>query len=96
MISTGSHDTTSQSYATKGEWATKWCVYDNDGNLITCGTPADFLDTNSEQYKALNITDYLNKPVKISYERVQSTIAVTLVLTVVGTIQLSVSNLLLM
>lgn len=69
MISTGSHDTTSQSYATKGEWATKWCVYDNDGNLITCGTPADFLDTNSEQYKALNITDYLNKPVKISYEK---------------------------
>lgn len=69
VISTGSHDTTSQSYATKGEWATKWCVYDNDGNLITCGTPADFLDTNSEQYKALNITDYLNKPVKISYEK---------------------------
>lgn len=69
VISTGSHDTTSQSYATKGEWATKWCVYDNDGNLITCGTSADFLDTNSEQYKALNITDYLNKPVKISYEK---------------------------
>lgn len=69
VISTGSHDTTSQSYATKGEWATKWCVYDHNGKLITCGTPADFLDTNSEQYKVLNITDYLNKPVKISYEK---------------------------
>lgn len=72
MISTGSHDTTdttSQAYATKGEWATKWCVYDHNGKLITCGTPADFLDTNSEQYKVLNITDYLNKPVKISYEK---------------------------
>ena len=72
VISTGSHDTTdttSQAYATKGEWATKWCVYDHNGKLITCGTPADFLDTNSEQYKVLNITDYLNKPVKISYEK---------------------------
>lgn len=72
VISTGSHDTTdttSQAYATKGEWATKWCVYDHNGKLITCGTPADFLDTNSEQYKVLNITDYLIKPVKISYEK---------------------------
>lgn len=72
VISTGSHDTRDtklQDYATKGEWATKWCVYDNSGTLITCGTPADFLDKNSEQYKVLNITDYLNKPVKISYEK---------------------------
>lgn len=69
IISTGSHDTTSQSYATKGEWATKWCVYDNDGNLITCGTPADFLNKSSDQYKALNTEKYLNKPVKISYEK---------------------------
>ena len=70
IISTGSHDTRSQTHAaTKGEWATKWCVYDNDGNLITCGTPADFLDTNSEQYTALNNEKYLNKPVKISYEK---------------------------
>lgn len=69
IISTGSHDTTTQSYATKGEWATKWCVYDNDGNLITCGTPADFLNKSSEQYNALNKAEYLNKPVKISYEK---------------------------
>lgn len=69
VISTGSHDTKSQSYATKGEWATKWCVYDNDGNLITCGTPADFLDSTSTQYTALNKEEYRNKPVKISYEK---------------------------
>lgn len=69
VISTGDHNTTSQAYATKGEWATKWCVYDNNGTLITCGTPADFLDKNSEQYKALNTEKYLNKPVKISYEK---------------------------
>lgn len=70
VISTGSHNTTtSQDCATKGEWATKWCVYDHNGNLITCGTPADFLDTNSEQYKALSTEKYLNKPVKISYEK---------------------------
>lgn len=69
VISTGSHDTTSQAYATKGEWATKWCVYDNSGKLITCGTPADFLDSNSAQYTALNKEKYLNKPVKISYEK---------------------------
>lgn len=70
VISTGSHNTTkSQDCATKGEWATKWCVYDNNGTLITCGTPADFLDKNSEQYKALNTEKYLNKPVKISYEK---------------------------
>ena len=70
VISTGSHNTTtSQDCATKGEWATKWCVYDNSGKLITCGTPADFLDTNSEQYTALNNEEYRNKPVKISYEK---------------------------
>lgn len=72
VISTGSHDTRDtklQDYATKGEWATKWCVYDNSGKLITCGTPADFLDTNSEQYTALNNEEYRNKPVKISYEK---------------------------
>ena len=69
VISTGDHNTTSQAYATKGEWATKWCVYDNNGNLITCGTPADFLDKNSDQYNALNKEEYLKKPVKISYEK---------------------------
>lgn len=69
VISTGDHNTTSLAYATKGEWATKWCVYDNNGNLITCGTPADFLDKNSDQYNALNKEEYLNKPVKISYEK---------------------------
>ena len=70
VISTGDHDTRSQTHAaTKGEWATKWCVYDNSGTLITCGTPADFLDKNSDQYNALNKEEYLNKPVKISYEK---------------------------
>lgn len=70
IISTGSHNTTtSQDCATKGEWATKWCVYDNSGKLITCGTPADFLDSTSTQYTALNKEEYRNKPVKISYEK---------------------------
>lgn len=70
VISTGSHNTTtSQDCATKGEWATKWCVYDNSGTLITCGTPADFLDSTSTQYTALNKEEYRNKPVKISYEK---------------------------
>lgn len=72
VISTGSHDTRDtevQAYATKGEWATKWCVYDNSGKLITCGTPADFLDSTSTQYTALNKEEYRNKPVKISYEK---------------------------
>lgn len=69
VISTGDHNTTSQAYATKGEWATKWCVYDNSGKLITCGTPADFLDSTSTQYTALNKEEYRNKPVKISYEK---------------------------
>lgn len=70
VISTGSHDTRSQEdHATKGEWATKWCVYDNSGKLITCGTPADFLDSTSTQYTALNKEEYRNKPVKISYEK---------------------------
>lgn len=70
VISTGSHDTRKlQDYATKGEWATKWCVYDNSGKLITCGTPADFLDSASTQYTALNKEEYRNKPVKISYEK---------------------------
>lgn len=70
VISTGSHDTRKlQDYATKGEWATKWCVYDNRGKLITCGTPADFLDSTSTQYTALNKEEYRNKPVKISYEK---------------------------
>lgn len=70
VISTGSHDTRKlQDYATKGEWATKWCVYDNSGKLITCGTSADFLDSTSTQYTALNKEEYRNKPVKISYEK---------------------------
>lgn len=70
VISTGSHDTRKlQDYATKGEWATKWCIYDNSGKLITCGTPADFLDSTSTQYTALNKEEYRNKPVKISYEK---------------------------
>lgn len=70
VISTGSHNTISQEdHATKGEWATKWCVYDNSGKLITCGTPADFLDSTSTQYTALNKEEYRNKPVKISYEK---------------------------
>lgn len=35
VISTGSHDTRKlQDYATKGEWATKWCVYDNRANSL--------------------------------------------------------------
>lgn len=69
IISTGSFNSTA--YSTKGEWVTIWNVYDHDGNLVTYGTPADFLDSTTSQYKALNTADYLGKPVKISYEKGQ-------------------------
>lgn len=69
IISTGSFNSTA--YSTKGEWVTIWNVYDHNGNLVTYGTPADFLDSATDQYKALNTDAYLGKPVKISYEKGQ-------------------------
>lgn len=69
IISTGSFNSTA--YSTKGEWVTIWNVYDHNGKLVTYGTPADFLDSTTDQYKALNTNDYLGKPVKISYEKGQ-------------------------
>lgn len=69
IISTGSFNSTA--YSTKGEWVTIWNVYDHDGNLVTYGTPADFLDSTTSQYQALNKDAYLGKPVKISYEKGQ-------------------------
>lgn len=71
IISTGSFNSNSTAYSTKGEWVTIWNVYDHNGNLVTYGTPADFLDSSTDQYKALNTADYLGKPVKISYEKGQ-------------------------
>lgn len=41
-ISSGDDD-----YTTIGQWATKWFVYDNEGNLISEGTPSQYIDENS-------------------------------------------------
>ena len=70
VISTGSYNNQSTVYSTKGQWVTIWNVYDHNGNLITYGTPADFLNENTSQYKAIaNDENYKGKPVKISYEK---------------------------
>ena len=68
IISTGSYDNQSSDYSTKGQWVTIWNVYDHNGNLITYGTPADFLKENTKQYKEI-AEKYKGKPVKISYEK---------------------------
>ena len=68
IISTGSYNNQSSDYSTKGQWVTIWNVYDHSGNLITYGTPADFLNENTTQYKAI-AEKYSGKPVKISYEK---------------------------
>lgn len=70
VISTGSYNNQSSDYSTKGQWVTIWNVYDHSGNLITYGTPADFLNENTNQYKAIaNNENHKGKPVKISYEK---------------------------
>lgn len=70
VISTGSYNNQSSNYSTKGQWVTIWNVYDHSGNLITYGTPADFLDENTEQYREIAENEqYKGKPVKISYEK---------------------------
>lgn len=70
VISTGSYNNQSLDYSTKGQWVTIWNVYDHNGGLITYGTPADFLNENTNQYKAIaNNENYKGKPVKISYEK---------------------------
>lgn len=72
VISTGSYNSSKSTsgYSTKGQWVTIWNVYDHSGNLITYGTPADFLDENTNQYNAIaNNENYKGKPVKISYEK---------------------------
>lgn len=68
IISTGSYNNQSAVYSTKGQWVTIWNVYDHNGNRITYGTPADFLDENTSQYKKI-ADNYKGKPVKISYEK---------------------------
>lgn len=68
VISTGSYNNQSTVYSTKGQWVTIWNVYDHNGNLITYGTPADFLNENTSQYKKI-ADKYKGKPVKISYEK---------------------------
>lgn len=68
IISTGSYNNQSPAYSTKGQWVTIWNVYDHNGKLITYGTPADFLNENTSQYKAI-ADKYKGKPVKISYEK---------------------------
>lgn len=70
IISTGSYNNQTLDYSTKGQWVTIWNVYDHNGKLITYGTPADFLNENTNQYKAIaNNENYKGKPVKISYEK---------------------------
>lgn len=70
IISTGSYNNQTSDYSTKGQWVTIWNVYDHNGNLITYGTPADFLNENTSQYeKIANNENYKGKPVKISYEK---------------------------
>lgn len=70
IISTGSYNNQTSYYSTKGQWVTIWNVYDHNGNLITYGTPADFLNENTSQYKKIaNNEKYKGKPVKISYEK---------------------------
>ncbi len=68
IISTGSYNNQSPEYSTKGQWVTIWNVYDHSGNLITYGTPADFLNENTTQYQVI-AEKYKGKPVKISYEK---------------------------
>lgn len=70
VISTGSYNSSNSTsgYSTKGEWVTIWNVYDHNGNLITYGTPANFLDETTEQYKKI-AENYSGKPVRISYEK---------------------------
>lgn len=70
VISTGSYDSSKSTsgYSTKGQWVTIWNVYDHSGNLITYGTPANFLDETTEQYQVI-AEKYKGKPVKISYEK---------------------------
>lgn len=70
VISTGSYDSSKSTsgYSTKGQWVTIWNVYDHNGDLITYGTPANFLDETTEQYKKI-AENYSGKPVKISYEK---------------------------
>lgn len=68
VISTGSYNNQSPDYSTKGQWVTIWNVYDHSGNLITYGTPADFLNEDTNQYKTI-AEKYKGKPVKISYEK---------------------------
>lgn len=70
VISTGSYDSSKSTsgYSTKGQWVTIWNVYDHNGNLITYGTPANFLDETTEQYTTI-ANYYSGKPVKISYEK---------------------------
>lgn len=70
VISTGSYDSSelTSGYSTKGQWVTIWNVYDHNGDLITYGTPANFLDETTEQYKKI-AEKYPGKPVKISYEK---------------------------
>lgn len=70
VISTGSYNNQSPDYSTKGQWVTIWNVYDHSGNLITYGTPADFLNENTSQYRKIASNEnYKGKPVKISYEK---------------------------
>ena len=59
-------------YTTIGQWATKWFVYDNDGNLISEGTPSQYIDENSPVRQDL-LNNYgercENVPTYISYDK---------------------------
>ncbi len=61
IISVGNQDTNSETgdYFTKGTWATKWFIYDNNGRLLSVGTPSEYINQNSPKYKAL-LENYRN------------------------------------
>lgn len=73
IISLGNIDISSgDEYTTIGQWATKWFVYDNDGNLISEGTPSQYIDENSTVRQDL-LNNYGHKcknvPTYISYDK---------------------------
>lgn len=59
-------------YDTVGKWATRWFIYDDNGRLLSVGTPSEYIDENSPKYKAL-LKDYgsdcKNLQTYISYDR---------------------------
>lgn len=62
----------SDGYGTVGKWATRWFIYDDNGRLLSVGTPSEYIDKNSPKYNAL-LSEYKdsceNLQTYISYDR---------------------------